>query len=306
MEQTEIDNYTFNLLKKQLQKQRLNAQGLYLCINNVKDQLNNIIKHWNDSEFLNAIFITVTEDGTFYEPDADNKIKNLVALGIRNSKIELAASTDYKQFGLKNAISDKAIKEITSEAISYFNKLDLTKISKKITLDHDYYEEISKKYPLAFQALTELGKCSDKELEREFKVEEYGQYIPEGLNLDIKEIQKEKDVENGISENFSDFLSLLLGKIYRKEIEVFYIDSFKRMTRNFEKTMKILEFIITNDAIFITNNFLIKKGYVSRRPNLIKAGRGDKLNKEALSSLQKISKKYEDDLIEIAKNLLWE
>ena len=60
--------------------------------------------------------------------------------------------------------------------------------------------------------------------------------------------------------------------------------------------MRILEFIITNDAWFITNNFLIAKGYVSKRPTLMKAGRGNDLNKEALSSLEEVSKKYQNDL----------
>ena len=266
-------------------------------------QLSSVVKHWNEPEYLNAIFITVTEDGSFYEPEADNFIKNMVALGVRNSLIEIAASKDYKHFGLTNPISDDDIIKITMTAIEYFKTVDLNKLQKEIGLDYDYYYEISKKYKCAFEALWKLANNLNEDNELEFKVKTNEKFILEELNVNKEDVEIQKDIQNGISKEISGILNTLLKQIYNKETDVFYVDSFKRLSRNYEKNMRILEFIITNDAWFITNNFLIAKGYVSKRPILMKAGRGNNFNKEALSSLEEVSKKYKNDLRNLGMEL---
>ena len=303
MANNEIDNYTFNILKKQLQKLKLNNQGLYSCIDNVNMQLSSIVKHWNEPEYLNAIFITVTEDGSFYEPEADNFIKNMVALGVRNSLIEIAASKDCKQFGLAQPISDDDIIKITVTAIEYFKTVDLNELQKEIELDYDYYYEISRKYKCAFEALWKLANNLNEDNELEFKVKTNEKIILEELNVNKEDVEIQKDIQNGISKEISGILNTLLKQIYNKETDVFYVDSFKRLSRNYDKNMRILEFIITNDAWFITNNFLIAKGYVSKRPTLMKAGRGNNFNKEALSSLEEVSKKYKNNLRDLGMEL---
>lgn len=134
LEENEIDIYIQKILKKQLSRLKFSNYGLYSIIENVKSQLNSIIKHWNDTDFINAIFCTVIEEGHFYEPYINDKIGNLVVLGIRNSLLEIAASVDYKRYGLKKTLSNEDIKLITSSAIEYFKDIDIDSLSKKINV----------------------------------------------------------------------------------------------------------------------------------------------------------------------------
>lgn len=299
MEKNEIDIYLHMILKKQLQKLKISNYGLYSIINSIKNQLNSIIKHWNDSEFINAIFCTVVEEGHFYEPYVNDKIGNLVVLGIRNSLLEIAASVNYKEYGLRKDLGVGDIKLITSSAIEYFKNIDLVSLSTKIDLDDDYYYNIVQKYRIAYSALVELGKCSSNKLEIEFKKTLVQPYILEEIlscsnKVDIK--KEIKDEANGISDKLAPGLTKLLKGILDNEASMIYVDSFKYLSRNFETNLKVLEFLLTHDAMFLTNNFLIKNGYVSRRKNLIRASHGNTFNMEAIQSIGDVSEKYKKDL----------
>lgn len=299
MEKNEIDIYLHTILKKQLQKLKISNYGLYSIINNVRNQLNSIIKHWNDSEFISAIFCTVLEEGHFYEPYVNDKIGNLVVLGIRNSLLEIAASINYREYGLKKDLEVEHIKLITSSAIEYFKDVDIDSLSAKISLEDDYYYNIVQKYEVAYYALVELGKCSSNKLEIEFKKILGQPYIlEEVLSCTKKEEIKGgiKDITNGISEELAPGLIKLLKGILDNEASMIYVDSFKCLSRNFETNLKVLQFLLTHDAMFLTNNFLIKNGYVSRRKNLIRAIHEDNFNMEAIQSIGDISQKYRECL----------
>lgn len=299
MEKNEIDIYLHTILKKQLKKFKISNYGLYSIINNIRIQLNSIIKHWNDSEFIGAIFSTVVEEGHFYEPYVNDKIGNLVVLGIRNSLLEIAASIDYKEYGLKKDLSVEDIKFITSSAIEYFKDVDMDFLSTKINLEDDYYYNTVKKHEIAYFALVELGKCSSDKPEIEFEKISGEPYILEEILLNTEKVdtkEKIKDVANGISNELATGLIKLLKGILDKEASMIYIDSFKYLSRNFEVNLKVLQFLLTHDAMLLTNNFLIRNGYVSRRKNLIRAGHGNHFNMEAIQSIGDISKKYKKDL----------
>lgn len=299
LEENEIDIYIQKILKKQLSRLKFSNYGLYSVIENVKSQLNSIIKHWNDTDFINAIFCTVIEEGHFYEPYINDKIGNLVVLGIRNSLLEIAASVDYKRYGLKNPLSNKDIKLITSSAIEYFKDIDIDSLSKKISMEDDYYYDIVKKYNVAYNALVKLGNCSSENLEIEFEKYNDKPYVfDEILNYkDVKNIGNVvKTITNGISDELPDALIKLLKGILDKESSLFYVDSFKYLSRNFELNLKVLQFLITNNAMFLTNNFLITNGYVSRRNNIVRSSHGNNFNIDAIESIGDVSKKYKNKL----------
>lgn len=299
LEENEIDIYIQKILKKQLSRLKFSNYGLYSVIENVKSQLNSIIKHWNDTDFINAIFCTVIEEGHFYEPYINDKIGNLVVLGIRNSLLEIAASVDYKRYGLKNHLSDKDIKLITSSAIEYFKDIDIDLLSKKISIEDDYYYDIVKKYNVAYNALVKLGNCSSENLEIEFEKYNDKPYVFDEI-LNYKDVENignvVKTITNGISNELPDGLIKLLKGILDKESSLFYVDSFKYLSRNFELNLKILQLLITNNAMFLTNNFLITNGYVSRRRDVVRSSHGNNFNIDAIESIGDVSKKYKNKL----------
>lgn len=299
MERNEIDYYLHNVLRKQLQHLKVSNYGLYSILEDVKKHLLSIVKHWNDTDFLNAIFITVIEEGKFYEPIVDEKISCLIVLGIRNSLLEIIASVECREFGLAKPINNNNIREITSKAIEYFKDIDLDKLSANISIEEDYYKDIIQKYKNSYNALIQLGKCTDKNTEKEFNIVSDNKFDIEELNVD-KDCSDalEQVIMSGVSEEFDDRLIYLLSGIKSGKGTFVYFDSFKYLSRNFEKILKILEFVITHNAMFITNNFLLLNNYVSRRKNIIRSSHGNVINIEALDTMGDISIKYKTTLEE--------
>lgn len=274
-----IESYTWNILKKQLQKAKISNTALYNIIDNVKEQLYSILYNFKDEEFRNAILIVGSEEGTFYEPK-NILVANMVVVAIRNSLLEGVSSKSYKQYGSNTYLSDFSIKEITKSAIEYFSKIDLFELSNLLILDEskDVYRNISNKYPTAMKALIELSKCSESNLEHDYKKLKTKPFELEELNNVLTDEIKKTVYESGIDSTFNDTLCNLLLEIKNNDSQLFFIDSFKMCTRNYEKLLKILEFVLTHDAYFLTNNYFISNTYVSRRKKAIKSitynGRG--------------------------------
>lgn len=290
-----IQFYTWNILKKQLQKFKISNKALYNIIENVKLQLYSIIANWNDTEFRDAILIIGSEEGNFYEPK-NELIANMVVVAIRNSLLEGVSSKSYKEYGSLNYLKDSSIKEITKSAIEYFAKIDLNDISNKIELSYDFYRETAKKYPVAMKALTELSKCTETNQEHNYNTIKADPFELNELNSKNTEKIEMINIESGIADTFNDSLCNLLSGIKDGSSSMFVTNSFKMNTRNFEKTLKILEFILTHNALFITSNYLLSNDYVSRRKDLLKAAHTTEEFFENLKYLPDVSEKYKEKL----------
>ncbi len=296
-----IEFYTWNILKKQLQKFKVSNIALYNIINNVKEQISSMIANWKDLEFRNALLILGSEEGTFYEPKND-LIANMVVVTIRNSLLEGISSISYREYGSSSYLDDSAIKEITSEAIKYFSKIDLETLSANISLDHNFYKEIADKYPTAIKALIELAKCTEENREHDYvPLQRDHPFELEELNIFSKGEVTTMNCESGIDASFNSSLCQLLKNIQAGKQQVFLTDCFKMCTRNFEKLLKILEVILTHHAVFLTSNYLLLNGYVARRKNLIKAAHTEEEFLKNKKHLPDISEKYKQQLLEVAK-----
>ncbi len=73
-------------------------------------------------------------------------IKCFVVVAIRNSLVESIHSVDFRKVGLIEYIPGNPMKEVTAEAITYFNKIDFCEMCKKINAvnNFDYYQKIIK------------------------------------------------------------------------------------------------------------------------------------------------------------------
>ena len=80
-----------------------------------------------------------------------------------------------------------------------------------------------------------------------------------------------RNVQNGISDVIDPSLLSILSQIAEGKMAFFYVQSFKMLTRNFGKLMRIMEFVLTHDAPFVTNNYYIENGYIEKRAKPIRA-----------------------------------
>lgn len=303
MKNNPIDYYVWNILRKQLQKFKISNTALYNIVDNVKEQLNSLISNWNDIEFRDSILILGSEEGNFYEPK-NGQIANMVVVTIRNSLLEGVSSKSYLEYGSSVYLDDSSIKIITSEAIEYFSKINLEQLATQIKPDYDFYREISSKYKVAMKSLVELSKCNNGKREHKYEPVKIDKpYEIEELEQNKSKVMEIKNYESGISEKFNSSLCNYLEGIKNKESSVFVTDCFKMTTRNFEKILRVLEFILTHNAKFITCNYLITNSYVSRREKLLRASHTTDEFFYKLKYLPEISEEYKDLLEKISMSM---
>lgn len=170
-------------------------------------------------------------------------------------------------------IDEEKVLLVTGGAIEYFKNVNFSSLAEKIQLtkEHDKYLKIAEQYPMAWNALIQLGNCESKKLiydkvkiERKIKLE--------GNNTKEKIIGKKlKEVESGITKELSQDLTQILKNIIQNQEGVFYVDCFKMLTRNFEKLLKVIEILLENEAYFLTSNYMIGNTYIGKREKIYRA-----------------------------------
>jgi hypothetical protein len=270
---SDIEGYLANTLAKQLADFGVNGMFIERITNSVREQILSCVYHWNDEGFRKALLIVGSEEGAFYQPRADNDIRNFVVVTIRNSEIESTQSSNFPVAGLDRSIADDGVKMITSAAIEYFSKVDLSGLQRRMApLKEDMYYDLSKKHPISWQALTKLSAMNSKAA-RYKKV----------AVLSVSDISA-MPVDNGVPAKaggavVSDALSFSLDPKLQSILKYcasgghpFIIDSFKFLTRNIRKLLIIMEYLLGNGAPFVTCNYYIENGYIEKRPKILKAG----------------------------------
>lgn len=235
----------------------------------IKDRMCSLLTRWDDEDFRRTVLFVTDEEALFYEPDAPNDVKRFVVATIRNSMLEIAASVNCSQFKMQEPLSNETIKSITSNAILYFKQCDYDTLKEEATrIKHtDIYGEAISKYPLAWEILKKAALMKNEEL----IFEEASQN--DSLNID-NEFDKSGNkiaVCDGYSLEFDDYLKEELGKVVTGMVNVFYVDCFKMLSRNFEKILHVLQIIFDYDRAFVTCNYYISNGVIEKRKKILRA-----------------------------------
>ena len=286
----EVEYYLNNILRKQLEN--LVGSNIDKIIDNVRMQMYSLIYHWNDVDFRNTILLAGLEEGNFYLPNANNYIRSFVVVAIRNGYIESAGSQFYKSYDFSRQILDSEMKDITGAAIKYFKELDLSGLALKINLDpiNDYYLNIIKKYPNSYEVLKVLANSNKNEVYFDkITVGSHSNIFINGMNTNGG---RNKTI---IEDGYTDKIGLDLVKAIQsfKEYEIPFIsNSFKFITRNYEKLLRVIQFLLENDMTLVTSNYYISNGYVSRRSKLLRVAHTDKEHDISMRNVTGLSKRH--------------
>ena len=283
-----IENYIERVLNNRLKSFNLEEKYIKIIKENIKKQMYSLIFHWRNEEFRKGILLIGEEEGKFYEPETSLEVKEFIVVTLRNSYLECIFSVDYRSMGLKKKLDESLVKVVTSEAIEYFKNVNFLNISEEINgleID-DVYGNIIKEYPLAWNALINLGKCisnrivfKEKVKERKIKTEELNKLYKEEKSLGFF-----KDEQSGISEEFSQNLIKIINGVIEKENRVLYVDCFKMLTRNFDKLLNIIEILLENKDYLLTSNYLITNTYIGKRKNILRAAHTQKEVEEKIKN----------------------
>ena len=65
----------------------------------VRNQILSCIYYWDIEQFRKGLLVIGSEEGLFYEPAAENDIRNFVVMTIRNSELEWLQTDNFALAG---------------------------------------------------------------------------------------------------------------------------------------------------------------------------------------------------------------
>lgn len=156
-----INDYLENVLYKQLREINMPYRFIKQIQEDIKLRMLSCLAYWTDIESRNTILFLSLEEALFYEPSTVQKyLREFVVTTIRNSMIEVAASDDFRMFKISEPLSNEQVKQITFEAIQYFNNYDMNKLANDvigIENEQNVYSMAKKKFPLAWDVLHQIA-----------------------------------------------------------------------------------------------------------------------------------------------------
>lgn len=273
MKASPINVYVNDYLAPLLDSFEVDSSVISKVANDIENRLLSLISHWNNIDFRRTILITGLEEAYFYNPPNNLEVRELVVVAIRNSLIEDISSTNRaaKKIGLtKPIINDTDIKVITEQAINFWSKVDLDKLSTELSYEqNNIYAKLQYKYPVTWRALSYLSSWFNTYQVYEPLIKPQFQLDSHNLLINMKNNVNEV-IESGLDPNFDDKLMFLLNSIVNGKISYFFVDSFKMISRNPEKLFKVIEIVLRANAAVVMCNFYISNGYVARRKELLR------------------------------------
>lgn len=262
-----IQEYLQSLLNDELKEIKYRYREKIAA--DIKDRMCSLLSGWDEEEFRKTVLFVTDEEALFYEPDAPEDVKRFVVATIRNSMLEIAASINCVRFKMQEPLSDKTIRNVTSNAIMYFRKCDFYALKEETkSIEYtDVYKEAVQKYPLAWEVLKKAALTGNTEA----LFEKVSQKTSTGADIMFSEKEYTPVICDGYSLEFDDSLRGELDKISSGAVEVFYVDCFKMLSRNFEKVLHVLQIIFEHDKIFLTCNYYISNGVIEKRKKILRA-----------------------------------
>lgn len=262
-----IQEYLCDLSNNQLReiKYRFREQ----IVNDLQNRMCSLLSRWDQEDFRRAVLFVTDEEALFYEPIAADDVRRFVVAAIRNSMLEMAASVNCNQFKMQEPLSDEKIKSITADAIYYFKQCNFETLQNEAeNLEYaDVYGEAIQKYPLAWAVLKRAALSADT-------VDVFNK-LQEGKCESGEEAFFEskcrKVICDGYSLEFDDVLKEELSNVISGRTDIFYVDCFKGLSRNFEKILHVLQIILQSGKAFVTCNYYISDGRIEKRRRILRA-----------------------------------
>lgn len=292
-----VSGYLNDLLAPRLRGYGASEKFLLYTIDIIHNQMTSLLRHWDDRAFRNTVLLLGMEEGSFYEPPAKLEVRCFVVVTIRNSPIETFQSNAYAEAGLRQALTNKEVKEITSEAIRYFSKQNFTELCSqaKSSMAYDLYQELAAGHPVAWASLQCLSGMCGKTADYPPIPAKAPYYLP-GIEDECEGTVKSGELTVGVYDGYSSEIEPPLME-YLKMLSansegMLMVDSFKTVTRNVTKLMDILEFLLTRNLLFVSTNYYLENGHVERRMKLLCAGHSTRDMKQNMADTTGLAYKH--------------
>lgn len=264
-----LQEYLNSLINDQLKEIRYRFR--IKIADDIKNRFCCLLARWDEEEYRETILFTTKEEALYYEPFAENEVRELVVACVRNSLLEIAASTSCNTFKIPEPLSNKKIQQLTSTAVKYFSTCDFRLLIQEaqMTEHEDVYEAAKQKYSLAWSVLKETALLGEtqyhfKKIKEEISSSQNDEYF-------LNNWEFKTAVCDGYTLKFDHKLEEAIGDVISGNVEAFYVDCFKMLSRNFEKILHVLQILLEHDKAFITCNYYISNGHLEKRRKILRA-----------------------------------
>jgi hypothetical protein len=266
-----IERYAQAILTPWLHSKKLPALAIASMANDVRARLHSALSGWSEANRA-TLLMPAREEATFYEPrSASLDVRALVVLCIRDSKIEDWFSTGS---GLAEPLHDAAVRELTAAAIAYFSKQPAAAFAAlAVSPDLEFgnvFGRLPDKYPAAWRALEMLVSLSTSVRGIQFKP-----VVPRRPSLDWPASQgvDERLVSylvtlSGMAPFIDSGMAVVLQQLEQGHLSFFFSNNFKMITRNLDKLLSIIEFVLACGKPLVTLNYYLSNGLVLQRDRL--------------------------------------
>lgn len=235
---------------------------------NVRMQICSLLAHWSDVEFRNTLLVIGREEGDYYKPYS--AVNPFVVVTIRNSMLENLHSVNHLQTGLKRNIGPDEIKRITQQAIRHFGNVNFDELARTVNIsaDADCYGGLPEKYPIAWEALRQLGNSREQVISYQPVTQSEELLLAGTKSLSPAQERansRTRTVLDGYSNGIEPALQAYLDDVQNAELDCMCFDSFKMLTRNIDKLMRVLNHVLACNGEFVTANCFITNGYIEQR-----------------------------------------
>lgn len=139
---------------------------------------------------------------------------------------------------------------------------------------HNYYQAINSRYPAAWQALKTLGAMGNLAMNYDMMVTPFADTAlielldQSGEGFETTPMNPQVQDDNSLA--IEALLSAILGALSIGKLDLFYTDSFKTVSRNYEKLLRTIEFCLCCEKPFVSANYFISNGHGEKRARLLR------------------------------------
>lgn len=271
-----IDRYLSQILQPALLGQGISPTQVQVVAQDVRLRLTALARHVSHRPFrIEPLLVLGTEEGQFYEPRLSADRAALVVVGIRNSQLENLHTTQSANPRLAGKqLDDAAMRAITGDAVAFWSNHPLMDEAASL-IDNEsatVFSGFAAAYPTAWGALRAVADLTGSKHKREARFDTPRTKHP-GLDwlgpVDHAPSPFTRET-TGFTLGVPRGLHATLALMEAQSGTLFFVDSFKMLSRNPEVVLKVMEFLLASGKTFVTHNYLFRKGYAARRRLLLR------------------------------------
>ena len=263
-----IEQYVQDILTPWLRSKSLPAQAVPLVAADVSDRLHSTLRHWGVADYRAALLMPTREEAIFYEPrTVPLDVRSLVVLCVRDSLVEDWCSEGS---GRDAPLTDTDVRELTTIAITYFSGQSIKALARLALPDKNVFGDLPAKYPAAWQALSMLAALTPSVAGLQFKPvapQRPKMPLPIEYSGSIGPAQSWVTL-SGMSPRIDPHLAGILRQLEQNRLDIFFSHNFKMITRNLDKLLSIVEFVLACGKSLVTINYYLSNGLVQQRNRL--------------------------------------